>query len=447
MPRPAATSTSAPDRRTIETSCLKTSEIRSEVSADWDLLQETWTFSIAEVAGDRRCYDRQTQTREVDPVDGSTDPHVLEHDEDALPEVVRQVLGRNDADVTSWRSTPLHGGAGGGALYRLTGSARAGSEVLPWSVICKIIRATEDAVDPASLRYWAREPLAYRSGALADLPGGLTTPSCHGITETHDGEFRFWLEDVVETRRSWTLEDYGSVARQLGAFNAAYLTGTPLPTWPWLNRAFVRSWIAGTGVRANVEAVRAFPDDPRVRRWYPEEMREHVLRLWDERETFLGALDRLPRTLCHMDAFRRNLLIRSHPDGSEQAVFLDWAFMGTGALGEELAALVAGSVNLLDADVGDLEALDRIAFQSYVAGARDAGWTGDPRAIRFAYAAASALRFALPPVIDLLDEASDPRVEQVMAHPMGEVVSTIVAVRRFLFGLADEARELLAAGL
>ena len=379
-------------------------------------------------------------------MDGSIDPHVVGHDKATLAHVVRQVLGRNDAEVTSWRSTSLHGGAGGGALYRLAGTARAGSEVLPWSVIHKIIRATDDAVDPASLRYWAREPLAYRSGALSDLPGGLATPRCHGITETHDGEYRFWLEDVVETRRSWTLEHYGSVARQLGCFNAAYLTGAPLPTWPWLNRAFLRSWIAGTGVQANVEAVREFPDDPRVRRWYPEEMREQVLRLWDERETFLGALDRLPRTLCHMDAFRRNLLIRSLPNGREQAVFLDWAFMGTGALGEELAALVAGSVNLLDADVGDLEALDRIAFQGYVAGAHDAGWTGDPREIRYAYAAASAMRFALPPVIDLLDEASDPWVEQVMAHPMDEIVTTFVDMRRFLFGLADEARELLAAG-
>lgn len=379
-------------------------------------------------------------------MDGAVDPHVAGLDEATLAHVVRQALGRNDADVTSWRSTSLHGGAGGGALYRLTGHARAGREVLPWSVIYKIVRAAEDAVDPASLRYWAREPLAYRSGALAHLPGGLATPRCHGITETPDGAYRLWLEDVVEARSSWTLEDYGSVARQLGRFNAAYLMGTPLPTWPWLNRAFVRSWIAGTGVSGNVAAVRRFPDDPRVRRWYPDEMREHVLRLWDERETFLGALERLPRTLCHMDAFRRNLLVRSLPNGREEVVFLDWAFMGTGALGEELAALVAGSVNLLDADVADLAQLDRVAFQAYVAGVRDAGWTGDPRDIRYAYAAASAMRFALPPVIDLLDEASDPWVERVMAHPMDEIVATFVDMRRFLFDLADEARALLAAG-
>lgn len=380
-------------------------------------------------------------------MDGSVDPRMVEHDEATLTNVVRQALGRKDAEVTSWRVTSLHGGAGGGALYRLAGRARAGSEVLPWSVIHKIVRGTEDAMDPASLRYWAREPLAYRSGVLADLPGGLAIPRCHGITETEDREYGLWLEDVVETRRSWTLEHYGSVARQLGSFNAAYLMGTPLPTWPWLNRGFLRSWIAGTGMSANVEAIRNLPDDPRVRRWYPEEMREQVLHLWDERETLLGALERLPRTLCHMDAFRRNVLIRSSPSGREEAVFLDWAFMGTGALGEELAALVAGSVTLFGADVADLESLDRVAFQGYVAGVRDAGWMGDPRQIRYACAAASALRFALPPVIDLLNEGSDPWVEQVMGHPMDEIVATFVVMRRFLFGLADEARGLLAGGL
>ena len=36
-----------------------------EVSADGDLLKETSTFPIAEMAGDRTWYDRQNKTREV----------------------------------------------------------------------------------------------------------------------------------------------------------------------------------------------------------------------------------------------------------------------------------------------------------------------------------------------------------------------------------------------
>ncbi len=41
-----------------------------------------------------------------------------------------------------------------------------------------------------------------------------------------------------------------------------------------------------------------------------------ILRLWDERAAFLGALDRLPRTFCHMDAFRHSL---SAQRGREEA--------------------------------------------------------------------------------------------------------------------------------
>src|SRR3712207_7779326 len=58
-------------------------------------------------------------------------------------------------------------------------------------------------------------------------------------------------------------------------------------------------------------------------------------RLWEERERFLTALDRLPQTFCHHDAFRRNLLVRRGPEG-EELVALDWTQTGHGAVGQEL---------------------------------------------------------------------------------------------------------------
>ncbi len=52
--------------------------------------------------------------------------------------------------------------------------------------------------------------------------------------------------------------------------------------------------------------VRRSKEHPLVRHMFPDGV-DGVLRLWDERAAFLNALDRLPRTFCHVDALRHNL--------------------------------------------------------------------------------------------------------------------------------------------
>ena len=79
---------------------------------------------------------------------------------------------------------------------------------------------------------------------------------------------------------------------------------------------------------------------------YPPPVVAELRRLWDERERFLTALDRLPRTFCHHDAFRRNLLHRAGPEG-EELVAVDWAYAGHGAVGEELVPAGGGQPLLL----------------------------------------------------------------------------------------------------
>lgn len=376
-------------------------------------------------------------------MDEANAPHVDGLDIAVLTPVVRSVLGRDDAEVVSWGSHPLQGGAGGAGIYRVVGEALTDGEAQRWSVIRKVIRVGEHSRVPSDFRYWAREPMAYSSGALEDLAGGLATPRCYGISEVPDQEFALWLEDVEDAKLSWTPADFGAVARLLGRFNAAYLIRGSVPNWPWLSRRFLHTWIEGTGVARNIAAVRDFPDHPRVRSWYPGNMREQVLQLWEERETLLAPLEVFPLTLCHMDAFRRNFLVRRMTTGTDQFVLLDWAFMGRGALGEELVALVSASVVFFCADPSELEELDRACFEGYLEGLADAGWRGDERAVRYAYTVASAMRFGLPVMIDVLDDGSDAVSERNLGRPMHAIVGNTVALRRYLFRLADEARELL----
>ena len=66
----------------------------------------------------------------------------------------------------------------------------------------------------------------------------------------------------------------------------------------------------------------------------PEELAA-LRQLWADRQHYLGKLAQLPQTLCHLDAHRGNLSWQ----GDDLAMF-DWAFVGAGALGEELAAFV-----------------------------------------------------------------------------------------------------------
>jgi hypothetical protein len=80
----------------------------------------------------------------------------------------------------------------------------------------------------------------------------------------------------------------------------------------------------------------------------------------------------LPHTLCHGDAWRRNLFARRDPHGREQTVAIDWADVGIGAVGEDLVDFVPGPATFYELEVADPH-LDRIAFAGYLEGLREAG--------------------------------------------------------------------------
>jgi len=286
---------------------------------------------------------------------------------------------------------------------------------LEWSLILKVLYPPADRGQPSDWDYWRREADAYQSGLLDDLPGGLAAPRCFGVVEHPDDTCWIWMEDVADNIRSaddiagkdagaeWPLEHYGVVARHLGQFNGAYLTGKPLPSYPWLSYQWLRSNLAESApaIAQLHDALR----NPLVRRAYPPDSVDRILRHWTERERFLDALDRLPQTLCHFDAFRRSLFARRTPDGLDQTVAVDWAFVGIGAVGQDICPLVASTLNWREVDAAEARELDHIAFEGYLDGLRDAGWRGDPREVRFAQTVRSAagtyaLATALPILLD-----------------------------------------------
>jgi hypothetical protein len=368
-------------------------------------------------------------------------------DRNTLTPLVRQALGNDTVEVADWKAEQLHASATRARIFRVSGRARDQCQMVPWSLILKTMPVVADRDDPPGTHYWKREVLAYQSGLLDALPGGIVAPRCQGVIEQPRGAFWLWLEDVTDAiGPRWPMEHYGVVARHLGQFNGAYLMGHPIPAYSWLSRGWLRGWMAR--VAPGVELLRNSLGHPLVRRLYPPSATRDILDLWENREAFLAALERLPQCFSHLDGFRRNLLARKTAHGDWQTVLIDWAFAGTAAVGEELAPVLLATAGYGEIEMSQLPELDDAVFNGYVRGLREAGWKGDRRLARLGFAAAATLRYDLPLELDismLVDEGTRARWEQVLGRPMEQAVDDWREGAQFRMGLLREARELLGS--
>lgn len=365
--------------------------------------------------------------------------------EERLAEVVRAALDEPSAELDAWDAVPLKAETGplaARSVYRLEGTARVGLDVRAWSVVIKVIPPPGDAGDATRDDNGRRELLLYRTGLLDDLPGGLSAPRCHGAVELADGTVWLWLERVREAgERAWPIERWALAGRHLGQFNGAYLTQRPLPIAPGLEGGRLRVWLGRHAPL--VERISVASDNPAVRQWWPRPVVEAIRRLWEERDVFCAALERLSQTFGHGDAIRRNLFARRRPDGSEETVAIDWEHAGYYAVGEEVGQTLSVASAFFDLEPADLPALDEALFAGYLAGLGDLGWSGDPRLARFAYAAHAALRNAFNAVgATVPGEAGRTSAKRAYGRSWEELAERRAAVRPFLLARADEARRL-----
>jgi hypothetical protein len=363
-----------------------------------------------------------------------------------LTPIVQQALESNTPEIIDWERQSLSArSATTSQIYRFIGHAQDGDKTSTWSVILKI---GVEEMHGGDAQGGLRERVVYESGFLNNLPSSLVAPRCYGVVEHPDGAFWLWLEDIQETVKKWSLEDFGFVARQLGQFNGRYLTGTPLPTQPWISKGWLRSYVARN--ESAIPLLQTATDHPFVKRVYPSDLVDALVRLWNEKETFYAALGNLPQTFCHMDAHRRNLFICKDNKGNQQLVAADWAFCGIGTLGEELAPLVTVSIAFDDGiwDSKRVDAFQQIILNNYLNGLQDVGWTGDREIIEFCYAVTTSYRYGLGVVNSvipgLVDEASYQKREEVFGRKTEQLVDHwAVVIGHNMLTLADKVQSLL----
>jgi hypothetical protein len=366
----------------------------------------------------------------------------------ALLPLVKQALKLNLIEISDWNVERIYGGSFG-VVYRFAGEGRAGDRQLPWTLILKVVRTTEgepiDRSNPRNTRYWKREPLAYQSGFLPDS-GGLVAPRCFGIVEQSKHEFWLWLEDVADGGAPWPTERYGLAARHFAEFSAGHVAQVDSRSRAdWLGRGLLRAQARDSA--SSIERLPEVLERPLVRRFFPPDVAEGILRLWGEREAFFGAVDRLPQTVNHRDAFRGNLFGRRLSDGVEQTVAIDWEDVAVGPLGEEMVSMAVLPALTYAIEMDTVNKFEAHIYQCYLEGLEGNGWRGDPQLVRLGYALGH-LRYALGLPVMLLalavDEGRHADHEKKTGRSMSEIADHRAAALRSILARIDEARELMA---
>jgi hypothetical protein len=376
-----------------------------------------------------------------------------------LASVVRDALGSPDATVTSFDVRPIdytNVDPDRRLLARVTGDAAVGDGKFPWSVVLKAFRHPvdpESSVDePTHYEYWEREPKFFDSAIPASLGPGLRSVRCHGVDRRSGGEVWLWLEDLKdESERHWLVDTFQRVAEDLGRFAGTFVAGRPVPRAPWLadtwsvqvQYSFTTPWMREPILRAldsppstNPATAKAFGSAPDRAILHDAFLRQDEL---------LEAVDRLPRAICHNDTLATNLFPGRSASGQSETTAIDWALVGIGPAGGDLGQLVAGSACFFRASTDELDRLDRLTFDAYLAGMADVGANVNSADIRFA-SLVTVLAQWTAIVAYHLANAVDPSAEDLVVsfwhRPPREVVEQFTPLLAFLTRRAEEALEL-----
>ncbi len=376
---------------------------------------------------------------------------IAQMDEALLENMVSRLLAR-PVKVTDWQVTLLGGldsSPMAGGVYKVAGTAvTPTNQTHVWCLVVKILRSPEGffmpdgtsvtkemAEDRNNFGYWQREALAAQSDLFDNLPVGLRVPRFLGITHINEGECWLWQECLPEDDE-WTWEDYREAAVRLGQWQAEALAKRL--DHPWLSRDWLAGWVHGplTGIFGLVEGMNGY-DHPLLTTYFAPEELAALRQLWADRQNYLDRLAQLPKTLCHLDAHRGNL---SWQD--DELALVDWAFVGAGALGEELAAFVGATLLLDYVPLAEAEQLEQVAFAGYLAGLRAAGWSGDEAIIWEAYCCVMPLRFAPPSLASMLRTVMQPEFaadwERTTGKPLADILAHRAGLVRFYLSRLGE---------
>jgi hypothetical protein len=283
--------------------------------------------------------------------------------------------------ILSWE--PLRHNASNqatGGIWRVTGEHRtavlkhataAGTGTANWPV----------GTDGDHFNYWKREYLAYTTGAVHDYGTGtaIAAPRLLAAGERPDGSIELWLDEVDgEPADKWTPKRLATFARDLGRAQGRLIDE---PVHEWHSTRWLRQY-AGRFAYDDVPW-----DHPVAEAHWDTELRLSLLVLWERRHELFDWAEAMPQTLCHLDVWPANLIGRG-----DQSILLDWSFIGHGAIGEDIANLIADTFFDGFQPVERLDEVEQTVTESYIEGLAETGYK-DERFVRLAIAFTGAAKY------------------------------------------------------
>jgi hypothetical protein len=294
--------------------------------------------------------------------------------DDVVTAVARAATGRPDAEPGPWRAEPLGPQVDNmttEGLHLVVGELADGT---PWRAVAKVLQPASAspffAFVPPDLHGsvltnldWTDEPRLYRCGLADDPPPGVRLPELYAFDEGAERS-TLWLEHVVDAG-GWDVARYASTAAALGGWSARWPEATASAALG-LGRRDYRDLFFGKVSHADLPRLgddatwddpdlrSAIGDDPDLR----DDLRWMASRIPDR----LDRLDRLPHALAHGDAAPSNLLL----DEGGTIVAIDWSYGSVGAIGSDLAQLLAGGAEAGGLRAPEIETTASTIFEHFV---------------------------------------------------------------------------------
>jgi Phosphotransferase enzyme family len=353
--------------------------------------------------------------------------------------VVRALFGDAGAEPLDWTLRPgsrWSTNRVNGGVFRCAGHALAGGRRREWSAILKVLRHLPWQPEPEDLRsqcdgggdgpadwaYWLREVEAYRSGLLPAAGSPVAVPTCLHVRRVSESRCWLWLTPAAGVPGAglpparWL-----AAAEHVGGFQGHHARAGVTPR-EWFCTPFVES--AGPGYRAAELAV--FRDagtwaDPLVRDHVTPELVALAEATWARRRELLALTRPVARTLCHRDLSPENVFAGP----GERTTAIDWAQLGEGTLGEDLAILFLSLAAHFRLSGAALEAHERDLLAAYRRGVRDAGGPATAGEIELVHRVTCALHQGLLLGLEaakILDADWRRRKERELGEPIERIV-------------------------